>query len=268
MNPLRSFAAAAGGMPDAMKPPSTTRTVPVTKHASSDLRLSVATHRYGTPPGFTDGGVVLALRQRRLDRPGGNRIDANAVIGELRRHHLGQCHHSRFGGAVGGAPGIAAQSRHACDIDDDASTLFRHRLRAGLADVKAAVKVGLENQIEQLGRGLQERRDAADPGTMHEVVDPSVVSQDSADERSHAVLPGYVDAKGMNSRTGAERGRCGGNIGGHDDMSVARHPAGHGGTDAGLSAGHERDLFSSIVHGALPAVRQSSNRRRRPMPRH
>src|SRR6266404_3042417 len=159
-------------------PPSTGRSTPAMKLASSDARnKAVDAISSGRPSRPRDGrgelgaGLVgaflgrrLLVENRRVDRTWADRIDADAAVLQLGRPGADEGADCRLGGAVGGEAGDALVLGARCDHEDRPAVVQK---RQGLLDREGqAARVDRKDLVVAFLRRLGERVriDDARPG--------------------------------------------------------------------------------------------------------
>ena len=189
--PRRGYAAAtsawSAGLRPASTPPSTGSVVPVIQpapargeeqHRLDDVRrLPAAAERVEPVDGLEHLLRLLrrheALVGRRLDERERDRVDADAVRGQLEREVLGQHVPARLGGGVGARRRRRdrVERPHRADVDDRAAAALAHRRHDGLGDPVCGAQDRAERLLEMLLGLLLERHRPEDAGAVDEHVD-------------------------------------------------------------------------------------------------
>ena len=153
-----------------MRPPSTRNVVPLTYDDSSLARKSAPLtisrglreppHRPVHAPALERGRVVAedVQQQRRLDRPGAERVDAHALPGELHRELAAHRQHGALRRRVGDLRGRRAEERdERRDVDHRAAAALEQVRDAVLAAEEDALGVDGLHAVPGVDRGVEDR---------------------------------------------------------------------------------------------------------------
>ena len=168
-------------------------------------------------------------QHRRVDEPGRDGVDGDALRAELEGERLGEADHAGLGRDVVGHQRLAALRARRRDVDDATPAGLDHVGHHGLAAVEGAGEVHLEDPVPLLEVDLEERREALEPG---------VVDQDRRARRARS--PTAATAASMPARS----------------VTSAATP------DGGAAGGG--DLGRGLVGGVAVAVEDRRRRCRRP----
>ncbi len=128
----------------------------------------------GTPRmiAWVRGRIVRigGLEQLRLDRPGADGVDGDAVRRELQRPGAGEADHPRLGGGIGGAQ-LLAERGAAGDGDDAPLPRRLHGGKRRLRGKDAGAQVDRDHPVEVLDGGLLQRRGRGDAGIVDQPED-------------------------------------------------------------------------------------------------
>src|SRR4051812_4581305 len=97
--------------------------------------------------GRVAGGVQDAFQPGRVDRAGGDAVDADVAVGEVHRQRAGEGDHPALGGAVGRLPGDADQPGDGGGVNDGAAALGQHGAQAVLAAQEDTLEVHVQHVI-------------------------------------------------------------------------------------------------------------------------
>ena len=170
------------------QPPSTGITVPVVKEDASLARCSAVSatssacakplhgvavarsfaHRFGI-------GVTgkTAPQHRGIDGARRNRIDADAIGGEIERHRPGQADDRALGGDIGRVAAAAGDRKLRRQRDDRAAALPLHLRHRRARPQPGAADIGAEHRVPIGGIGGQHRPAAGKAGRRHQHVEPA-----------------------------------------------------------------------------------------------
>ena len=262
-------------------PPSTRNVLAVMNEESSEARNSTALAISSGSPKRPIGTCTsrraarsgsLANRSRSsgvLTGPGAQRVDPDALAGELHAQLAGHREHPALGGRVGDLRGRRAHHRHERGgVDDRPTTLLQHVGERGLAAQVDAGEVDLLHPAPGVEVGVEDRVvvGRADPGVVERDVDRAVGVLGGPEQRVDLLLVGDVDV-GVGPRVavlGRER-RAAGVVDVADDHpgALGDEALDGGQADAGAPAGDHRDAVldaaracagGGLAHGVLPSL--------------
>ena len=232
----------------AVRPPSTTSTVPVAN--SAETRYSTASAISSVVPSrprgcrarsaSSDSPDLLdeAPHPRRVDGAGADGVDPDPVGDVVDRERTRQRDDGALRGAVGSAVAEADQRRDRGDVHDRAAAAGRHVRDRVLAAEERPARVDREDVLPDLERRVGRVRRRADPGDVDEHVD-------AHHRRRHLLLVAHVELHGACLR--AELGsdlldRFQREVGGDHLGALRRKPSSYGRSDPGARTGDESGL--------------------------
>ena len=162
------------------------------------LRLGEPAHRHVHEPAGGPLGVLgeQLLQQRGVDRPGAERVDPDALAGELHAELAGHRQHAALGGGVGDLRGRRAHHRdERRGVDDRPLALLEHVGQRGLAAQVDAGQVDLLHPPPGVEVGVEDRvvLRRGDAGVVEGDVDRAVGVLAPSEQRVDLLLVGDVD---------------------------------------------------------------------------
>ena len=143
----------------------------------------------------------------RVHGTGTDRVDADAVRGELQRQRTREGNHPGLGDVVGGDPRgrILAVDRR--QVDDASGLLALHEPRRRATALERAVQVHVQHPLPFLVPELDDGGHVlAQPGAVHEDVQPPARLRDLGEERVHRGGRRHVQAGGCRGKPLAGQG--------------------------------------------------------------
>ncbi|KAF0648181.1 hypothetical protein K701_19905 [Streptomyces fradiae ATCC 10745 = DSM 40063] len=247
-------------------PPSTLQDAPVTYEASAPARkaMTAATSRGVARPAERDAGPallahvpVLLAGHGRGDLAGRDRVDGDAVLGQLQRQHLRQQTEAALGRAVRRGADARLVLVHRRDVDDpSAAALVDHAAGGVLGAQERSGEVHVEDVPDGLVGDVEEGGRGAGAGVVDQHVDPAQLPREVVDGVCRAgqvgqVHPGDGGAAAVRPHLlgGVPGALLVGVPGDADVHALAGEPDGGGAADARVGTGDD-GYGGCVVHAA------------------